>query len=587
MASYIQRTPVVSSTTSLFTPKRQSPTGHLKALRGPNTAANTTAYLSPGLHNVPDAWIRFLRSQAYLFVDEFGEVKNQKLLMGKSVQERKEIKEWAKFVKKNARTFIMKIYDDQVASKRAEHLRELAEGAKNAAIAAWSAHCQEESQKGDYAVDDYYEDYEESAEPRGNCHGEWAEEYAESMGLLCRSLEYWSEDFEESDKPVYSGVEDWSSDFEGSDEQLESAFQLKADKNVGAPSATLCSSSSCSEVSTEYDPIFDSDGDSSGDDGCMSMSSCSSPGKPTQHKECEDSTEAQSTTGHVDTAASHLPCVNQAALSKSEVQRERDSLECARIKRLHQAEDLLESGFPQEGHGYRLTACSWLPVKSQATPEPAKAADSVPQVPSLQLTNPEGEVFDLVERQAPLAGDFEEYAEQREAAQPRMMEQVKKYRARHETYSQYCKRLDAEKREKEHAKELAEEEEKLMRERELMEDLELMRQSPIMGEQMFKNDPTFTNQPTYMDDPTLASQLIYMSDPTFSSPPMSMGYPPTYTDQLMSMNYPPTYINHPMYMNDPTFTNQSVYMNGPTFTNEPIYMGYPPTFTNYNYNGNV
>lgn len=102
-----------------FAIKPQSPTGHLMALRRPdNDYRNTDFFLSPGLHNISDTWVRHLRSKSLQFVNEFGQGRNQHLLLHKSVQERIAIRNWSDHVKCYARTFTLGLYDDALAKRQ-------------------------------------------------------------------------------------------------------------------------------------------------------------------------------------------------------------------------------------------------------------------------------------------------------------------------------------------------------------------------------------------------------------------------------------------------------------------------------------
>jgi hypothetical protein len=113
---------------TLFDVRRQSPTDHLLVLRRPNDEhRNTDAYLSPGLHNISDAWVRYLRSKSHELVDEFGKGKNQRKLMDKSVPERKAIIEWCHTVRYYARTFILGVHDDEVARRKRKFLAQQSE----------------------------------------------------------------------------------------------------------------------------------------------------------------------------------------------------------------------------------------------------------------------------------------------------------------------------------------------------------------------------------------------------------------------------------------------------------------------------
>ena len=113
---------------TLFDVRRRSPTDHLLVLRRPNDVyRNTDAYLSPGLHNISDAWVRYLRSKSHEFVDEFGQGKNQCKLMERSVPERKAINEWCHTVRYYARTFILGVHDDEVARRKRKFLTQQSE----------------------------------------------------------------------------------------------------------------------------------------------------------------------------------------------------------------------------------------------------------------------------------------------------------------------------------------------------------------------------------------------------------------------------------------------------------------------------
>jgi hypothetical protein len=405
---------------TVFTPKPQSPTAHLKALRHPNPKfSNTTPYLSPGLHNGSDTWVRYLRSKAHQFIDENGDGKNQRLLMGMSVQDRKQINEWCNTLKDRAKEFIMTTHDDAVAAREEEYLARQNE--LFAAINLSSDHDEDEQ---------------------------------------CNNSAYdWSEYLDDPEEQVPGAVEDWSEDFDLPDEDIEFAAEKQADGNE-FPGDNPRSTSSCSSLSTEYDPIFDGDENHSDDEV---ITNYSYNGAFMQANECEGAVQVLCDICATTAEVSHPPYEIQVTSPESSSKKDLEKKERKRQRRLARAERRLSSGWRHwERDGARLTQCSWVPIKSQFRPETVKEIASASPVPFIQLTTPEGEVCDLIERQPVLRVDFDEYVYEREAAQDALAKRVKKYRDRYETYSQYCKRLNQEEwlreREKETAIEMAEEE---------------------------------------------------------------------------------------------------------------------------------
>ena len=408
---------------TVFTPKPQSPTAHLKALRHPDPEfSNTTPYLSPGLHNGSDTWVRYLRSKAHQFIDENGDGKNQRLLMGMSVQHRKQINEWCNTLKDGAKEFIMTTYDDAVAAREEEYLARQNELV--ASINLSSDHDEEDEQCDSSAYD-------------------------------------WSEYLDAPEEKIPRAVEDWSEDFDLPDEDIEFAAEQQVDDNEFLGD-TPRSTSSCSSLSTEYDPIFDVDENDS-DDEAITNYSYNGAYALMQANECEGAVQFPCDIGATTEEMSHPPYEIQITLPESSSTKDLEKKERKRQRRLARAERRLSSGWRHwERDGARLTQCSWAPIESQFRPETVKEIASTSPVPFIQLTTPEGEVCDLIERQPVLREDFDEYVYLREAAQDALAKRVKKYRDRYETYSQYCKRLNQEEwwreREKETAIEMAEEE---------------------------------------------------------------------------------------------------------------------------------
>ena len=425
---------------TVFTPKRQSPTEHLKVLRHPSPEfSNTTPYLSPALHNASDTWVRYLRTQVHLFMDEFGDYKNQHLLMGKSVQERKEINEWCNNLKEKAKEFIITVYDDEVAAKEELYL---AAQADNFASQGWSAN------------------------------------YEYGDGQFNSAINNLAEYFEVQEAQVNGGVDDWSANFKFPDEDVELSGQQQADDDEDL-CVTPRSTSSCSSLSTEYDPIFDEDENSYSEDEIITNSSCD--GALEEANEYVDSTQASCTMAITDgevylneevspnkDISPKEEVINgshgiQVTSSASESKKDQKGKEKKRQRRLVKAERLLSSAWRYlESDGKWLTQCSWLPIKSNFRPETVKEIASESSVPFIQLTTPEGEVCELIECQQLLPEDYYEYVIERQAAQARLARRVKKYRDKYETYSEYCRRLKKEEwwrtKEKETAKEMMEQE---------------------------------------------------------------------------------------------------------------------------------
>lgn len=449
-----------TASVSFFTPKPQSPTGHLKTLRCPNpVVSNTTPYLSPGLHNVPDTWVRYLGSQVYQFFDKSGAAKNQHLLKGKGVQERKYIHQWCDHVKNNARTFILGTYDDEVAAKEEEHFDAQA-GVP--AVEDWSADYELQDEQVDCAVEDWSDDFEKQDKDVGCAIEDWSVDFEETNEQVSCAIEDWSADFEESDEQVSRAIEDWSADFEDSDEEIKFDFQLENNEGEEALGATLRPTSSCSSVSTEYDTIFDSDEDSSDDDETMSVYAHCGP--PLQSNGYEGSTKGPFIPNMVNDEMPHLPCESPAAMAAADAAKvELQKKEEMRKERMLMAEHQLASAWHNwEGRGYQLTQCTWLPIKFQFRPDTIKEIAKNSPVPFIQVTGPEGQVCDIIEREAAFPMDFIQYAEERDAAQARMKEKLRRWRSKNETYSQYCRRLNAEawwkEKEEETAREIKKEE---------------------------------------------------------------------------------------------------------------------------------
>lgn len=177
--------------------------------------------------------------------------------------------------------------------------------------------------------------------------------------------------------------------------------------------------SSCSSVSTQYEDVFDRSEELSGEDDLMSVYSLH-----WQHCDSRDNNNSKKP----------IEDISEVRLKNEDERRDR----------LEYAESLLASAWFNVGAECRLSGCSWKVVKSQTTAAHAESIAATSSVPVILLSAPDGEVFDLHERTSHLPWNWNEYVDIRDNAQFYTAETVKKERRKHETYSEYCRRLDSE-----------------------------------------------------------------------------------------------------------------------------------------------
>lgn len=444
-----------------FAIKPQSPTGHLMALRHPNNEhRNTNAFLSPSLHNVPDTWVRHLRSKSLRFVDEFGDAKNHRLLMGITVQERKVVHQWADDVKAHAGTFTLAVYDDQVAIKRQQ------------------------------MVDEYYASLSEDEDWKDEEIKEYEDESSYDKLARSKSCSY--------------------------EETKEYEDESSYDKLARSKARSQSCSSITTVSSTDFESIFD-DGNSSGDEtdlwddmsnsghGVYAHGAFSEDDEfdipvvsPTRVRFSLDSSEDDSELEYDYSGASgpggadlSWPIEDteqssaQGTVNKVLVEEEADEMipsardielkymEKARQERLYMAEDQLASAwYHWSGFGH-ANRCSWVVIESQTPRDVLKKAALKAPFPILQVITPEGKACDIIERPSILPRDHEQHVEQRNAAQTRLALKIKKLRANHETYTEYIRRLDAEEWWAEKREETRKEMKKLRKERREMAKTEM------------------------------------------------------------------------------------------------------------------
>ena len=356
------------------------------------------------------------------------------------------------------------------------------------AVEDWSEDFEVEPNKQvSCAIEDWSEDFEEQDEHVACGIEEWSEDFevGPNKQVSC-AIEDWSEDFEETDKHLAGAIQDWSEDFEETDEPVEHSLQLVVSEGDEPPCATERSASSCSSVSTNHDSIFDSDEGNSDDDEITSI--YTHDGRPTDNNNYKDAVEVPSILDIIDEEMYNLPypCLipvranapnnecSSASITPS------TNIECPTIltasvtkikcshalfasplsklglkkhlrkekrrqKRLSNAEDQLASAWHNfERHGCALTRCVWQPIESQNSREVVKLIAATSPVPVIQITTPEGQVCDLLERASALPLDWDEYLNDREAAQGRMKAKLKKHRGKYEKYSEYCRRVESE-----------------------------------------------------------------------------------------------------------------------------------------------
>jgi len=461
----------MEANTSLFTPIRQSPTEHLRVLRqSTHVSRNTSPYLSPGLHNISETWVRYLRAKAHEFVDEFGQVRNQHKLLCKSVSERKYIQNWCHRVKRDAREFVLCIYDDARADRMDKDRKR---------------------QKKMDRVD---------SEERG------VEEFSSGPASF---LEWNSVDIEEdteednSDPPSFL---DWDSEVDDTPEKDEEDTHPE----------TLWSTSSKGSCSTTYNSIFDSDEEySDGDDfehiyaydgppmpgnGLeKDSSSCGDSAKyaddnNTQRSELEDDNLSQITQSirnldtyitpsydnpfHSHTLSSYEEEPQnplRSYLSSPVVDTEisappplppqtgptlfapimnifpEEEQAMSHMQRLETAQEQLASAWTYWGepiYSGHPNKCSWVLCRIR-NPPPSSSSSSTTtalssRLPSLQVTTPEGIVCRLYEKESVLPDDHDLHVAERDAAQATMQFEVRLWRYRNETYDEWVRRDKAE-----------------------------------------------------------------------------------------------------------------------------------------------
>jgi hypothetical protein len=382
------------------------------ALRRPdNEYRNTNPYLSPGLHNVPDTWVRYLRSKSLQFLDEFGEAKNHRLLMGKSVQERISIHKWAESVKSYARDFTLAIYDDELVLKKKALLEERHPFTSD--DGAWQ--------------DEEVEEYENEA-PHPKLHRSTSSSsLSTSASTQCDSVFDKNDDNSSSDENTNSSWDDDLSDY-GHGVYCHGAL-IEGDEfqiALAGPSAVRFS------LDDEDDDASDYDGDGA---YMQSDADLSSPIEDIKHSPARD--RMSSELFEEEEEADHTPPASAREI-------ELKYLEMARQERISEAEDQLASAwYNWSGSGY-ANKCSWILIESQTPRSLMKEVALQSPILIIQVTTPEGAVCDIIERQAWLPADHHEHVAERNAAQDKMTLDLKKLRARYETYSEYVRRLDAE-----------------------------------------------------------------------------------------------------------------------------------------------
>lgn len=292
---------------SYFNTRRQSPIEHLKVLRGGSyDARNTNSYLSPALHNVSDAWVRFLRSQSHQFCDEHGVARNHALLMRKSVQERKTIHKWCEGIKTNANIFTM-ILRDVVALNMRKAFQKQAAGQPACrpysldkelqgedvipdTVEDWSGDFEEPVEHSNRPIEDYSANFEEESEQTVQAVAieDWSEDFEEPDEHFARASEYSCDEFEELNNNVAYSIEDWSEDFEVTQEHLDRTIL-----DLEPLGTSLRPTSSCSSTSTQHNNIFDTEKEYSSDD---EVSIKSHEKLPIENNMCKDAIEISRTT---------------------------------------------------------------------------------------------------------------------------------------------------------------------------------------------------------------------------------------------------------------------------------------------------
>ena len=322
-------------------------------------------------------------------------------------------------------------------------------------------------------IEDWSEDYEHQDDNVTCAVEDWSEDYEHQVDNVAYAVEDWTEGFEEQDKQHAGAIEDWSEDFEETNEQVEHELQLGVSEGDEISWAAERPASSSSSVSTVYDTIFDSHEGSPDHDESISIYAHDGPS--TDNNNCKDSVEALSILDIIDEEICKLPCacliperanapktecgtasiapstkiecspaLTASPVSKIELKKSLRK-EKKRKERLANAEDLLASAWRNfEGYGYTLTRCVWRPVESQNSTEIVALIGATSPVPVIHITTPEGQVYDLLERASSLPLDWDEYLNDRDAAQGHMAAKLKKHRGKYEKYSEYCRRLESE-----------------------------------------------------------------------------------------------------------------------------------------------
>lgn len=467
---------------SYFSTRRQSPIEYLKVLRsGCFDTRNTNSYLSPALHNVSDAWVRFLRLQSHQFCDEKGVAKNHIILMRKSVHERRTIHKWCESIKTNANIFTM-ILRDVVALNMKKAFEKKAAGQPTSwaysigkqlrdedtlagIVEDWSGNFEEPHENFARPIEEYYSDFKEaSRQPsRTVAIEDWSKDFEEPDEHFTLAIEYFCDESEELNNNGANSIEDWSEDFEVTQDQLDNTL-----KDLEPDITSLRPNSSCSSTSMQQNSLFDTDNECSSDDEVSVKSHERVPIESKMYKNDIEISRVMempaaalkhhnSTTPPASTikdielpAETHSAFMNECLPSiptfATNVALEMGTAkQNQRLERLQYAESLLACAWLNyEPSEYRLTRCVWQPVESETPTEIIKFIAATAPVPIIQLTTPDGEVCDLHECIPALPFNFDDYMDERDAAQAYMASKVKEYHDKSETYAEYCRRIESE-----------------------------------------------------------------------------------------------------------------------------------------------